>query len=211
MTASSNFGNMLSVLAASAFLPFLPMAALHLILLNLIYDLSCTALPWDNVDGDFLMKPCRWQASSISRFMIWMGPVSSLFDILTFLFLYFILCPACCGGTFRSLTDTAPFIALFQAGWFVESMWTQSLVLHMLRTPKLPLLESKAAAAVNVFTFTGSAVVTVIPFTAFGRAIGLAPLPGSYFLFLLFAAAGYMALVTAAKRGYIRRYGELLG
>ncbi|NLU23668.1 MAG: magnesium-translocating P-type ATPase [Clostridiales bacterium] len=210
MTASSNFGNMLSVLAASAFLPFLPMAALHLILLNLIYDLSCTALPWDNVDAEFLTRPRQWDASSISRFMVWMGPVSSLFDITTYLVLYFVICPAVCGGVYHTLADTTEFVALFQAGWFIESMWTQSLVLHMLRTPRLPLLQSRAALPVNLLTGAGIAVITVIPFTPLGTAIGLAPLPGSYFAFLALVVMGYMALVTAAKKRYIRRYGELL-
>lgn len=98
MTASSNFGNMFSVLIASAFLPFLPMEALHLIFLNLIYDLSCTAIPWDNVDTDFLKKPRKWDASSVSRFMIWIGPTSSVFDIVTYLLMYFVICPLVCGG-----------------------------------------------------------------------------------------------------------------
>lgn len=117
MTASSNFGNMFSVLAASAFLPFLPMASIHLIVLNLIYDISCTAIPWDNVDKEYLKSPRKWNASSVSKFMIWIGPTSSVFDITTYLMMYFIICPAVCGGQlFHQITDgkmMAAYIATF--------------------------------------------------------------------------------------------------
>ena len=129
---------MLSVLAASAFLPFLPMSAIQLILLNLIYDLSCTAIPWDNVDREFLQRPRRWDASSVSRFMLRIGPASSVFDIATYLLMYFVLCPAICGGQlFHQLAAPAAvalFTAAFRSGWFVESMWSQTLVIHMCRT-----------------------------------------------------------------------------
>src|SRR5574344_1211173 len=159
MTASSNFGNMLSVLAASAFLPFLPMAAIHLILLNLIYDFSCTAIPWDNVDSEFLKKPRTWDASSVSRFMIRIGPTSSVFDIATYLLMYFVICPSVCGGQlFNQINDPALqalYIATFQAGWFIESMWSQSLVIHMIRTPKIPFIQSRASAPVTFFTIMG--------------------------------------------------------
>lgn len=149
MTASSNFGNMFSVLAASALLPFLPMMSVHLIFLNLIYDLSCTAIPWDNVDEEFIAKPRRWDASSVGNFMLWIGPTSSIFDFTTYLFLYFIFCPMFVSGgvLFNDLPAhfsgaelammQAKYIGLFQAGWFVESMWSQTFVIHMIRTPKL--------------------------------------------------------------------------
>lgn len=214
MTASSNFGNMFSVLIASAFLPFMPMMSIHLILLNLIYDLSCTAIPWDNVDADYLKVPRQWDASNIGKFMIWIGPTSSVFDITTYLLMYFVICPAVSGGLhFHEITDPsmqALFIAVFQAGWFVESMWTQTLVIHMIRTPKLPFIQSHASAPVTLFTFTGIAVLTVIPFTGFGTAIGLAPLPGIYFVWLALTIVLYMVLATVFKRIFIRRYGELL-
>jgi Mg2+-importing ATPase len=214
MTASSNFGNMFSVLVASAFLPFLPMASIHLILLNLIYDISCTAIPWDNVDKEFIMVPRRWNPSSISKFMIWIGPTSSVFDITTYLLMYFIVCPAMTGGQlFHHITDPAMqtyYIALFQTGWFVESMWSQTLVIHMIRTPKIPFIQSRASLPVIGLTFTGIAVLTVIPFTALGTAIGLAVLPAVYFAWLALTIVCYMALATLLKKIYIRRYGELL-
>lgn len=214
MTASSNFGNMLSVLVASAFLPFMPMMSIHLILLNLIYDLSCTAIPWDNVDKEYLLIPRKWDASSVGKFMVWIGPTSSVFDIATYLLMYFVICPAMCGGqSFHQITDPAlqaQFIAIFQAGWFVESMWSQSLVIHMIRTPKIPFIQSHASWPVTLLTFTGIAVLTAIPFTPFGRMIGLAALPPVYFAWLAGIIMLYMILATIMKRVYIRRYGELL-
>lgn len=214
ITASSNFGNMLSVLASSAFLPFLPMASIHLILLNLIYDVSCTAMSWDNVDAEYLRSPRKWDAAGISRFMLRIGPTSSVFDIATFLLMYFVICPAFTGGElYTSLTNPASralYVSIFQTGWFVESMWSQALVIHMLRTPKLPFVQSRAAAPVTLLTLAGSCAVTVIPFTPLGTALGFTALPAAYFLWLAAIVAGYMLLATAVKKSYVRRYGELL-
>lgn len=214
MTASSNFGNMFSVLAASAFLPFLPMLSIHLILLNLIYDLSCTAIPWDNVDKEYLRVPRKWDASSIGKFMLWIGPTSSVFDITTYLLMYFVICPMMCGGQlFHQIADPAlqaQYIAVFQAGWFVESMWSQTLVIHMIRTPKIPFFQSRASASVTLVTFTGIAVLTMIPFTAFGASIGLGTLPPVYFAWLAATILLYMVLATIAKKAFVWKYGELL-
>ena len=214
MTASSNFGNVFSVLVASAFLPFLPMASLHLILLNLIYDLSCIAIPWDNVDKEFLEKPRTWDASLVTKFMLWIGPTSSVFDITTYLLMYFIIAPMFTGGLlFHQLTDPkmmALYIAVFQAGWFVESMWSQTLVIHMIRTPKIPFIQSRASTELIALTFAGIAVLTVIPFTGFGASIGLAPLPSIYFVYLGITVVLYMVLVTIVKNLYVKKYKELL-
>ena len=214
MTASSNFGNMFSVLAASAFLPFLPMLPLHILLLNLIYDISCITIPWDNVDEEFLAIPRKWDASSIGKFMAWIGPTSSVFDITTYALMFYIICPAMCGGLkFGQIADPAMreyFIALFQAGWFVESMWTQVLIIHLIRTPKLPFIQSRASLPVVLLTFAGIAVLTVIPFTPFGTAIELAALPPVYFAWLALTVVLYVLLATVVKMIFIRRYGELL-
>ena len=217
MTASSNFGNMFSVLVASAFLPFLPMMSVHLILLNLIYDISCIAIPWDNVDEEFLLVPRKWDASSIGSFMIWIGPTSSVFDITTYLLMYFIICPAFVsnGLLFHAIpaSETAMrelYIAMFQAGWFVESMWSQTLVIHMIRTPKIPFIQSCASFPVFALTFAGIGLLTLIPFVEFGATIGLAPLPAEYFAWLALTIVLYMALVTVLKKLYVRHYGELL-
>lgn len=221
MTASSNFGNMFSVLAASALLPFLPMMSLHLILLNLIYDLSCTAIPWDNVDEEFIAKPRKWDASSVGNFMIWIGPTSSIFDFTTYIFMYFVFCPMLTGGIlfndlpahFSGAELTAmqlQYMGLFQAGWFVESMWSQTLVIHMIRTPKLPFIQSHASGPLTLLTCSGIALLTVIPYTGFGRMLGLVPMPASYFAYLIPCILLYMVLATSLKKAYTRHYGELL-
>lgn len=214
LTASSNFGNMLSVLAACAFLPFIPMLPIQLLLLNLIYDLSCIAMPWDNVDREFLLKPRKWDASSISKFMLWIGPTSSVFDITTYILMYFVICPMVVGGAlFHELGDPALralYVAVFHAGWFVESMWSQTLVIHMIRTPKIPFIQSRASAPVTLLTAAGIVALTAIPFTVLGEGIGLAPLPTVYFAWLAGTVALYMLLVTVFKQVFIRRYGELL-
>lgn len=214
ITASSNFGNVFSVLAASAFLPFMPMLSLQLILLNLIYDLSCTSIPWDNVDKEYVNAPRKWNSSNLGRFMVWMGPTSSIFDMTTFCFLYFVICPAAVDGLlFHQITDPsarAHAIALFQTGWFIESMWTQTLVIHMLRTPKIPFLQSRASFQVIAMTVTGITALSVLPFTAPGRAMGLTALPAAYFHWLAITILAYMLLATLVKHCFIRRYGELL-
>lgn len=222
MTASSNFGNMFSVLAASALLPFLPMMSIQLILLNLIYDCSCLAIPWDNVDEEFLRVPRKWDASSIGRFMLWIGPTSSIFDFLTYVFMYFVFCPLFVsdGVLFNDLASVysgdalvnvqMAYIALFQAGWFVESMWSQTLVIHMIRTPKLPFVQSCASAPVMLLTMAGIILLTLIPFSPLGPALGLGALPIEYFLFLVPCIVLYMALATSLKKAYVRRYGDLL-
>ena len=222
MTASSNFGNMFSVLAASALLPFLPMMSIHLLCLNLIYDLSCTAIPWDNVDEEFIKVPRKWDASSVGKFMMWMGPVSSIFDFTTYIFMYFVFCPIFVshGVLYNDLASVYSgaelmqmqfnYIAMFQAGWFVESMWSQTLVIHMIRTPKLPFIESSASLPVSLLTLTGIIVLTVIPFTPLGTILGFVSLPGAYFAYLIPCIIAYMLLATSIKKAYVRHFGELL-
>jgi Mg2+-importing ATPase len=212
MTASSNFGNMFSVLAASAFLPFLPMLPIHILVLNLIYDISCIAIPWDNVDVDFLRKPRKWDASSISRFMLWIGPTSSVFDIATYILLFFIICPAFAGGRFAGLGEEGRklFVTLFHTGWFVESLWSQTLVIHMIRTPKLPFIQSRASGQVALFTTLGIAIGTIIPYTWFGAHLDMTPLPPDFFPCLGGIILAYMLLATAMKKVFVWKYGELL-
>ena len=212
ITASSNFGNMLSVLVASAFLPFMPMLSVQLILLNLVYDLSCTAIPWDNADSDALEKPAVWDARSVTRFMLCFGPVSSIFDIVTYAILYFMICPAAVGSAYAAADAAARerFVSLFQTGWFVESIFTQSLVILMLRSKKFPFAGSRASLPVCLFLFGGIALLTAVPYTPAGAAVGLSPLPATCFALLAAVVAGYMALSTLAKKLYVRRYKELI-
>ena len=212
LTASSNFGNVFSVIPASIFLPFLPIAPIQSLLLNLIYDTSCMSVPWDKVDEEYVEKPKKWEPKSIGNFMRWFGPTSSIFDIVTYLFMYFIVCPAILGGSFFELNgaDQLLFIGIFHAGWFIESLWSQMLVLHFLRTEKMPFLQSSASGIMTLVTTAGIVLGTVLPFTAFGAELGFVGLSPSYFLYLIPTIVAYLALVAFIKVLYVKRYGQLL-
>ena len=213
ITASSNFGNIVSIVIASVLLPFFPMTAVQLLLLNLLYDLLCLALPWDHVDPEACARPLEWSGRTLGRFMRFFGPLSSIFDLLTFAWLFFVLCPAVCGGGFFQLAEGAQrlrFIALFQTGWFLESMWTQVLILHLLRTAKAPLLQSRPSRPVMLVTGLGIVLFTGLTFTPLGRLIGLTALPPVYFAFLAAMVALYLLLVSLAKGRYVKKYRELI-
>ena len=211
MTVSSNFGNIFSLLVSGIFLPFLPMAPIHLIVLNLVYDLSCIALPFDNVDEDFLKHPHKWEAKSITRFMIWMGPISSAFDILTFILLYFVIVPMATGQAYAHGAESATgFIILFQTGWFIESMWSQTMVIHMLRSAKLPFLQSRPSWFVLGTTLLAASFVTFLPYSSIASLLHLTPLEPIYFLFLLLIIVLYMISVTVVKRLYIKKFKSWL-
>lgn len=215
-TVSSNFGNVLSVTVASLFLPFLPMSALQLVLLSLVYEIVCIALPWDTVDDAWTARPRAWDAASIKGFMLELGPVSSLFDIVTFAALFFVVCPTAVDASWSELAAAgdvagmATFAALFQSGWFVESMWSQTLVVHMLRSPHLPSPRDHAAPALCVLTVLGLALVTWLPASPIADVLGLMPLPTSFFGLLIGIVTAYIALTQLAKCRYIARHGELL-
>lgn len=214
ITASSNFGNILSIVCASAFLPFLPMTAVQILLLNLLYDVLCIILPWDNVDEEETLSPRDWSGRTLGRFMLSFGPISSLFDIVTFLFLYYFLCPMLCGGaTYLNLTDPAlrlQYVSFFQTGWFLESMWTQVLILHFLRTRRIPFVQSRASVPVICITLAGIVAFTAITFTEGASLFGLTKLPLWYFVFLLIVALLYMLLTTVVKTFYQKKYHELI-
>lgn len=195
MTASSNFGNVFSVLVASAFLPFLPMLPIHLLTQNLLYDLSQISIPWDAVDAEYLEQPRQWRADDIGRFMLAIGPISSIFDILTFVLMWHV---------FKA--NAPEHQALFQSGWFVVGLLTQTLIVHMIRTEKVPFVQSIASRPVLVLTATVMAVGILVPFSALGRAIGLVPLPLSYFPWLVALLLGYATLTQMLKALYIRRF-----
>lgn len=212
MTASSNFGNIFSILAASAFLPFLPMLPIQILALNLIYDISCISMPWDNVDDEYIKKPRKWDASSISRFMTHIGPISSLFDITTYLIMFFIICPSVMGGSYNTLSSEqqAGFMMLFNAGWFVESLWSQTIVIHMIRTEKVPFLESNASPLVFLSTTAAIVLGTLLIFTPVGEYLEMSVLPLSFFPWLAATVILYAALVQIIKKLYINKYKELL-
>ena len=196
MTASSNFGNVFSVLVASAFLPFLPMLPIHLLTQNLLYDISQIAIPFDNVDEELVKQPQRWNAGDIGRFMIFFGPVSSVFDLITFGVMWFVF------GANAPEHQT-----LFQSGWFVEGLMTQTLIVHMIRTQKIPFVQSRPGPALLVTTCLIMAAGIFIPMGPLADYFKLQALPLGYFPILAAILAGYIVLTQAMKRYYVRRFG----
>lgn len=197
MTASSNFGNVFSVLVASAFIPFMPMLAIHLLLQNLMYDFSQLSLPWDRMDKEFLREPRKWDARNIGRFMLWIGPTSSIFDITTFALMWYVFA-----------ANSVEMQALFQSGWFIEGLLSQTLVVHMLRTRKVPFFQSTAALPVILATGLVMCLGIYIPFSPLGAMVGLVPLPWEYFPWLAATLLGYCLVAQGMKTLYIRRFGQ---
>jgi Mg2+-importing ATPase len=194
MGASSNFGNMFSVLGASIFLPFLPMAPIQVLTNNLLYDFSQTAIPTDNVDEEFLAAPRRWDIGNIFKFMVFIGPISSIFDYATFAMMIYV---------FGAWTNPA----LFQTGWFVESLLTQTLIIHIIRTAKIPFIESRASPALIATTVIICAVGIALPFTWAGAALGFVPLPGLYWPLVAAMLLAYAILTHLVKVWFIRKWG----
>ncbi len=196
MTASSNFGNVFSVVVASAFIPFLPMLPMHLLVLNLLYDISQIAIPFDNVDDDLVKSPQRWNPGEIGRFMVYFGPVSSIFDIATYLAMWFVF------GA-----NNADHQTLFQSGWFIESLMTQTLVVHMIRTQKVPFIESRPGLPLLLTTAAIMAIGIFIPMGPLAKNFKLEALPMSYFPILAAFLACYMVFTQLMKRFYLRKFG----
>ncbi|HQR10935.1 MAG TPA: magnesium-translocating P-type ATPase [Casimicrobiaceae bacterium] len=192
MTASSNFGNVLSVLVASAFLPFLPMLPLQLLLQNLLYDISQTGIPFDNVDAELVGKPLKWDPGGIGRFMFFFGPISSLFDLVTFGAMWWVFD-----------AKTVALQSLFQSGWFVEGLLTQTLIVHMIRTRRVPFIQSRAAAPLMASTLAIMVVGTWLPMGPLAGYFRFVPLPAAYFAWLAGILLCYCALTTFMKR-YVR-------
>jgi Mg2+-importing ATPase len=196
MTASSNFGNVFSVLAASAFLPFLPMLALQILVQNLLYDVSQIAIPFDNVDAEFLARPQNWRADDIRRFMIFFGPISSIFDIATFLVMWYVF-----------HADSIERQTLFQSAWFIEGLVSQTLVVHMIRTRKIPFIQSRPGWPLAIMTIVIVAIGIALPMSRFAGYVHMEALPTSYFFFLAGIILCYMLLTQAMKGFYARRFG----
>jgi len=199
MTASSNFGNVFSVLIASAFLPFLPMLPIQLLTNNLLYDFSQTSIPWDDMDPEYLTVPRQWRADDIGRFMVYIGPISSIFDVVTFLVMWYVF------GA-----NSVARQSLFQSGWFIESLLTQTLIVHMIRTAKVPFIQSRAATPVLLLTGAIMACGVLLPFIPLGHNLKLETLPGTYFIWLAAILLAYSALTQVVKGWYIRRFGAWL-
>jgi Mg2+-importing ATPase len=196
MAASSNFGNMFSVLGASALLPFLPMLPLQLLIQNLLYDISQTAIPFDDVDKEYTAKPRKWEIGGLARFMIFIGPISSIFDYATFAVMWFVFA-----------AQTTQSQSLFQSGWFIEGLLSQTLIVHIIRTSKIPFVQSRAAVPLLFMTATIMAIGIYLPFSPIASAIGLRPLPVSYFGWLVAILLAYAVLTQVVKGWFIKRYG----
>ena len=194
MGASSNFGNMFSVLGASVFLPFLPMTAIQVLTNNLLYDFSQTTIPTDNVDAEYLAVPRRWDIGNIAKFVLCIGPISSIFDYVTYFTMLY---------GFHAWKNAA----LFQTGWFVESLLTQTLIIHIIRTAKIPFLESRASTALITTTIIIAAIGIALPFTSLGGFLGFVPLPPPYWLALSLILMSYVVLTHFVKTWFIRRFG----
>lgn len=199
MTASSNFGNMFSMIGASALLPFLPMLPLQILTQNLLYDVSQSSIPWDTMDKDFLEKPKKWEAGSIKKFMLYIGPLSSIFDYVTFAVMFFI---------FKA--NTPENQSLFQTGWFVEGLLSQTLIVHIIRTKKIPFIQSWAAAPVVALTSLIMLIGIMIPFTPAASYLKMQPLPLAYFPYLIGILTGYCILTQFVKQWFIKKFGQWL-
>lgn len=199
MTASSNFGNMFSMIGASIFLPFLPMLPLQILIQNLLYDISQSSIPWDTMDKDFLEKPKKWEAKSIQKFMLFIGPISSVFDYATFAVMFFI---------FKA--NSPEHQTLFQTGWFIEGLLSQTLIVHIIRTKKIPFIQSWAATPVVALTSLIMMIGIALPFTPMAQYLKMQPLPLSYFPYLFVILLGYCILTQIIKKWYIKKFNQWL-
>ncbi len=196
MSASSNFGNMFSVLGASAFLPFLPMAPVQIMFNNLMYDLSQTAVATDNMDDEYMARPRKWELESVARYIFTIGPISSIFDYLTFALMWFVF-----------KCNAPEHASLFQTAWFVESLLSQTLIVHVIRTGKIPFMQSMPSRALLVTTLAISAFGAYLPYSGFASKLQMVPLPVDYWLYLSAILLVYLGLTQWIKTYLIRHYG----
>ena len=207
MGASSNFGNMFSVLGASYLLPFLPMKPVQILTNNLLYDFSQTGIPADNVDEELLAKPLKWNISNVKRFMMFVGPISSIFDYATFALMWFFfrssefLNPSLGGAEKNALAS------LFQTGWFVESLLTQTLIVHIIRTRRIPFFGSRASLHMTLTTLAVVAVGAWLPYSPFAPGLGMTPLPPVYWAWIAAFLVSYGILTHLVKTWFFNRYG----
>lgn len=201
MGASSNFGNMFSVLGASVFVPFLPMLPVQILATNLLYDIGQTTIPTDAVDRERIVRPRRWDLAELTRFVLFIGPCSSVFDYTTYLvMLYVFNCRDV--STPQAAAHSA---SLFQTGWFVESLLTQTLIIHVIRTNKIPFLQSRSSWPVTVMTLLIMAIGIAIPFSPLGRYLGFSMLPPLYWPLLAATLLCYVLLTQGVKMWLLRR------
>jgi Mg2+-importing ATPase len=207
MGASSNFGNMFSVLGGSFFLPFLPMLPIQVLTNNLLYDVSQIGIPSDRVDAEFTRVPRKWNIANIRRFMMFIGPMSSIFDYATFLLMLFFF-----GCINYVAAGTSPemksyYEALFHTGWFVESILTQTLIVHVIRTRKIPFIQSRASPVMLFFTVLIMVIAAALPYTPLAHTLGFVPLPAIYWAWIASFLVAYCVLTHIVKSWFFRRFG----
>ena len=208
ITLSSNFGNILSILVASSFLPFLPMLPMQLLILDLIYGTSCLSLPFDRVGEKYLEVPRKWETKKLPKFMFFFGPTSSIFDIITFALLYFWICPSTVGTSYVAATpgQKAVFMAIFWSGWFIESLWTQEMVIQALRDPAIPFLQQHSSGVVMLATIGAGLIGTAMPYIpSLAKVMKFGPIPEYYVLVVLVLLTLYIALTTLVKHWYMKK------
>jgi len=201
MGASSNFGNMFSMVGSSYFLPFIPMQPIQVLMNNLLYDTSQIGIPSDHVDPEYLLTPRKWDIANIRRFMIYIGPLSSIFDYATFiLMLYFYHC-----HFFKAEGDQ--YERLFQTGWFVESILTQTMIVHIIRTRRIPFFQSVASPFLLFTTVVIMAIGGYLPYSPWAHYFGLLPLPASFWGFMALFILLYSVLTHSVKVWYFNKFG----
>lgn len=206
MGASSNFGNMFSVLGASFLFPFLPMQPIQILVNNLLYDFSQTGIPADNVDKEIVAKPLQWNIGNIKQFMLKIGPISSIFDYATFALMWFVF--GCCQFSHVGGAQAGYLEKLFQTGWFVESLLTQTLIVHIIRTKKIPFFQSRASVTMTITTLLIMSICAWLPYSPLADSFGLVPLPGIYWLWIVGFLLTYSVLTHVIKVWFFNKYGD---
>jgi Mg2+-importing ATPase len=207
MSASSNFGNMFSVVGASYLLPFLPMQPVQILTNNLLYDFSQTGIPTDNVDEELIAKPLKWDVGNIKRFMVVVGPVSSIFDYATFALMWFVFGCSAWLNPAVGVTERASLASLFQTGWFVESLLTQTLIVHIIRTKRVPFFGSRASWHMTLTTLAVMALGVWLPYSPFAADLGMVPLPAAYWAWIAAFLLAYATLTHLVKTWFFKRFG----
>ncbi|MDE2314243.1 MAG: cation transporting ATPase C-terminal domain-containing protein, partial [Elusimicrobia bacterium] len=207
MGASSNFGNMFSMTGSALLFPFLPMTPIQILVNNLLYDFSQVSIPLDRVDEEYLVRPRKWNIDNIKKFMIWIGPMSSVFDYTTFALLWFFYHCSVYSSAGVLPAVKAHAEKLFQTGWFVESILTQTLIVHIIRTNKIPFVQSSASASLILTTLAVMAVGAFLPFSSVASYLGMVRLPLSFGLWIAATLLCYAILTHGMKTYFIRKYG----
>lgn len=209
---TSNFGNSLAMIIASLFLPFLPMSPLQLVIMNLIFSLSCLVIPFDKMPESYLDKPKRWSIKKLPKFMLVFGPVSTVIDIVTVCLLFFWICPQIAGGNFNDINHQQQlvFITSFYTGWFIESLWIAEMLVHVIRDKGFPFIMQHAASPVIIGTFLAAIFGTILPFSFLSKYLAFGPMSASYLILVAVLLIIYILLMTLVKTLYLKHNNSLV-